>query len=109
MTHIFFSFNVYPSWCVLCTSIFNSMAVPMVVLATNSVQFGNGMVCEATHIVGDCLFSCNGKEWSFSGMLAEERSFDDIAKTVVTATADRESLSQFMLDNYYDYQAYNHI
>ena len=81
----------------------------MVVFATDSVQFGNGMVCSATHVVGDCLFKLGDKSWSFSDMLAKELSFDDIAKSVLADQDFRDDLSQFMLDNYYDYQAYNHI
>lgn len=82
----------------------------MVVLAKDSVQFGNGMVCEATHIIGDCKFSCNSKSWSFSEMMSKELSFDDIANSVFADSSEyRDTLSQFMLDNYYDYQAYNHI
>lgn len=81
----------------------------MVVLAKDSIQFSNGMVCSATHIVGDCLFELGDKSWSFSDMLAKELGFDDIANTVLDNQEYRDTLSQFMLNNYFDYQAYNHI
>lgn len=81
----------------------------MEILARDSIQFGD-LVCEATHIIGDCIFVCNGKEWSFSQMMREELSFNDIADTMVDLdTESKEALSQFMLDNYHDYMAYNGI
>lgn len=80
----------------------------MEILATSSVQLGNGDIVRATHIVGDCIFECNGKSWSFSNMLAEELGFNDIANKMV-AQEYRDTLSQFMLYNYFDYQAYNNI
>ena len=80
------------------------------VISTSSVMLGNGDICTATHIVGDCLFECRGHKWSFKQPLSAEVIFADIYR-------DDEGLFEecvdimhgFVRDCYYDYMAYNNI
>lgn len=80
------------------------------VIATSSVMLGNGDICTATHIVGDCLFECRGHKWSFKQPLSAEVIFADIYREDEGLFEEcMDIMHGFVSDCYFDYMAYNHI
>lgn len=78
------------------------------VISTSNVLFGNGDICTATHIVGDCLFECRGHKWSLSDSLPAEVVFADIDDPALFDECV-DILDGFVQDCYVDYMVYNHI
>lgn len=99
--------NVYPFWCVIAPH-FNYLEVPMEILARDSVQFGNGDICTATHVVGDCLFECRGHKWSFKNPLSAEVIFADIYREDEGLFEEcMDIMHGFVSDQYFEYIRHN--